>query len=125
MTLTPDLLAPPLARMMRSQRRAEAISLSYNRIDRPDRRAVRGSRLADGFSWALAAWAEIMDLEPLINHRRTKTSAEWVHTRPWRKGKESAWFYLTETAKDPYKKGAAIQMLDNLKTHGIEAPCLP
>jgi hypothetical protein len=122
---TADLLAPPLARMMRCQRRSEGVALSYiavgiDRQARPEaKRAHRGSRLNDGYQIALMAWDEIRDLEPTVTHKPTKGATANVTTRPWRDGKRSAWTYLLKTSESKLWGGPARQMLANLEHLGI------
>lgn len=119
------LVAPPLARMLACSRRAEGAYLSYIRSvmgggpDPTGKRTGRGGRLNDGMTWALTAWAEIADREPLVTHQRRAGHMERVRTRPWRDGKASAWTYLESRAQDKLWGGPARQMLADLERRGI------
>ena len=125
-----DFVVGPLARVLRSRRRAEGMALSYtgpdgNRVvyTGPDgNRVVRGGRATDGNTWALAAWAEIMGLEPVITHRPRQGAPRKVLTRPWRHGKTSAWAYLEEAAKDKLFGAPARQALADLSKRGLDTP---
>ena len=125
MTATASLVNPRLARMLAGTRRAEGAYLSYVRSvagggpDPAGRRAGRGSRLNDGHSWPLAAWAEILDRDPRINVKRTARGTERVQVQPWRDGKASAWTYLQERAGDRLFGGSARQMLADLERRGV------
>lgn len=115
-----DFVVGPLARVLRSRRRAESMALSYTGPD--GNRVVRGGRATDGNTWALAAWAEIMGLEPVITHRPRQGAPRKVLTRPWRHGKTSAWAYLEEAAKDKLFGAPARQALADLSKRGLDTP---
>lgn len=121
-----DYASHRLARMLRSTRRGEGAALTYVTSaagggPHPDgkRTFPRGSRINDGYSWVLAAWAEILDRSPLFTCQASAGSRERVTISPWRNGKVSAWAYLDETALDPIMGGSAKQMLADLERRGV------
>ena len=118
MTATKDLVVASVARVIGTQRRGESMALSYT--NNVGGRSMRGGRANDGWTWALAAWAEIADREPLVTVAAKRGSADRVKVAPWRFGKVSAWTYLTERAEDRLWGGPARQMIDELAKRGIE-----
>jgi hypothetical protein len=126
-----QLVNPTIAKILRSKRRSEGAYLSYIRsvtgggADPTGKTTGRGGRFIDGHTWAQAAWAEIMDRNPVFTHNRIATKPEKVKTSPWRNGKESAWLYLENRSLDRIAGGSSRQMLADLKRRGIEPPELP